>query len=150
MFTDTPVTAVSVTVTCPPGAGPAFTEIPEPENSEIVLIGRIEGGETGAWNEGSAAFFLSDAAATIELDEEDHAHEPGHDHENCPFCNREKSLAESRAIVQFLGDDGKVLPIDARELLSVEEGQLVIVQGQGKVDDLGTLIVAASGIYVRR
>ncbi|MCA9248316.1 MAG: hypothetical protein KDA42_14415 [Planctomycetales bacterium] len=120
------------------------------QSDRIVLIGRIQGGVDEPWNAGRAAFFVSDAAAMIEMDEDDHHHEAGHDHENCPFCNRNKNSADSQAIVQFLGDDGKVLPVDARRLLPVEEGQLVVVQGRGRVDDLGTLIIAAEGIYVRR
>ena len=120
------------------------------QQEEIVLIGRIQGGELEPWSRDRAAFFVSEASALLEMDEDEHQHEAGHDHANCPFCNRNKSQGESQAIVQFLDDQGKVLPVDARKLLPVEEGQLVVVQGRGQIDDLGTLVIAAKGIYVRR
>lgn len=76
----------------------------------------------------------------------DHA---DHDHENCPFCDRAHSDLERMAIVQFLGDDGKVIETDARELFGLKKNQKVVVRGKAEVDDLlGTLVVSATGIYV--
>lgn len=121
------------------------------ENAEIVLVGRIgDGGGESPWEEGRATFLLSDPATALEASEEEHAHDtPGHDAENCPFCRKNK-VHRALTIVQFLGDDGKAVPIDARRLLGVQENQLVVVQGASQIDGMGNLVISASGLYIRR
>jgi hypothetical protein len=115
----------------------------------IVLIGRIGAGEHSPWESGKASFMVADPAELIEAGV-DHAHAEGHDHANCPYCNKGKKVTDALAIVQIVDDNGKVLPIDARELLNVDEDQLVVVKGKGQIDELGYLVVSAEGIYVRR
>ena len=82
-------------------------------------------------------------------DEED----DGHDHENCPFCKAKREggkVPNPTAIVQIVDEEQKVLPIDARELFEVEEGDMVVVTGSAQVDAIGSLTLSAKGVYVRR
>lgn len=119
-------------------------EVVKVDEKEIVLVGRVGAGQHTPWDDGKAAFYIRDAAAVIE----DHGHEEGHDHENCPFCK--KALIDSMAVVKFLDPEGEVIAIDARSLFGIEKDQLVVVRGQGEVDALGNLVVSANGIYIRQ
>jgi len=116
----------------------------------VVLVGRIGGKATKAdrlqsdfpWDKGKAAFIMSDPTASIELD-----HDHGDEEHDCPFCNRK--AADAQALVQFVGDDGNPVPIDARDLFELEGEELVVIQGKAEL--VGTLLmVTADGIYVRR
>ncbi len=85
--------------------------------------------------------------AAHEHAEHDHsAH--GDDHHDCPFCNKAKAAA-AQAIVQFVGEDGEPLPIDARELFDLDGDELVVVTGKARLT-VGMLMVTAEKIYVRR
>lgn len=113
---------------------------------EVVLVGRIGAGEFDPWAAGQASFLMSEA-----LPETDHAETPGHDPANCPFCRRRAEKAASfTALVQFQDEQGAVVPIDARELLGVEQNQVVVVRGKARLDKVGTLVVAADGIHLKR
>ena len=61
-----------------------------------------------------------------------------------------KEMLAASTMVKFLGEDGKVLPVDARELLGVPEESTVVVRGLASRDAAGTLTVAADGVFVRR
>ena len=52
--------------------------------------------------------------------------------------------------VLFTGGDGKVPQVDARKLLPLEEGQMVVVSGRAEVNAIGQLVVHARGLYLRR
>ncbi len=43
-----------------------------------------------------------------------------------------------------------MLPIDSRELFGLSENQVVVVRGEGQVNDLGLISIKASGIHLRR
>lgn len=128
-----------------PGGEP-FTEAPLTEPRDVVVVGRIGGTKPAGgasdfpWEKGKAAFFIVDPS--FEPDEHHH----GEEHE-CKFCQQEATQAQ--AVVQFVGDDGQSLEIDARQLFDVREDELVVVKGKAAVE-VGTLIVTADGIYVRR
>jgi hypothetical protein len=112
----------------------------------VVVVGRV-GGPHATWEKGKATFVISDPSV-----DHDHANQPGHDEDNCPFCKARKKAGKTpdpTAIVQIRGDDGHILPIDAQELLNIREGQLVVVKGSGDIDTIGNLIVAASGVFIR-
>ena len=116
---------------------------------DVVLVGQI-GGVANPWSPGKAAFILADPITVSEFSETGTEHicdDPG-----CKFCQREKinKLKEGLAAVEFRAADGKVVPIDARQLFSVSNRQIVVVQGKAEVNDLGCLVVAANGLYVRR
>jgi hypothetical protein len=122
-----------------------MTTDPQSEH-DVLIVGRIFAGEFEPWADGQASFLLAEA-----LPETEHAATPGHDPATCPFCRRRAEKADSAtALVQFRDANGKVLMIDARELLGVEEDQVVVVRGKGHVDRLGVLVVSATGIHVRR
>ncbi len=116
---------------------------------EIVLVGQI-GGVANPWSPGKAAFILADPITLSEFAASGSEHvcdEPG-----CKFCQRQKinQLKEGLAAVEFRAKDGRVVPIDARQLFSLSDNQMVVVRGQVEVNDLGCLVVAADGLYVRR
>lgn len=116
--------------------------------SEIVLVGRIGSIEGETWDPNRAAFVVLDRSYV----EPEMTHDsPQHDADNCPFCraNRKKAFASS-ALVEILDADGQIPPIHAGRLLGVDEGQTVVLQGQGRIDALGNLAVRATGVYVPR
>jgi hypothetical protein len=143
---------------------------PAPASSstaEVTLIGRI-GGVEDPWDKGRAAFMITD----IDLEEnageghDDDAHDAhdhdahdhdahdhkGHNHapgEHCPFCDRAKNDTEKLAIVQFVSDDGEVLPHDARKLFGLTRNQTVVVRGKAILDEAGVLTVSADKIFVK-
>ncbi len=87
---------------------------------EFVLMGRIGVGSHDPWEPGKATFVISDAVP----DKSGHASQPGHDKDNCPFCKRRASAAESTAIIQLVDEAGQVLPVDARQLLSADKDHI--------------------------
>lgn len=115
----------------------------ETQPAEIVLWGKIGGGKQ-TWSPNSAEFMLSDPTFALSQD--------GHvcTSDNCPFCKGKDEAEKSLAIVSLVGEDGKVPAVDARKLLPLEEGQMVVVRGQGEVNSLGLFTVRASGVYLRR
>jgi hypothetical protein len=52
--------------------------------------------------------------------------------------------------VSLIDDRGQVPPVDARTLLPLEEGQMVVVRGRAEVNSLGLLVVRATGLYLRK
>lgn len=112
--------------------------------AEVSLVGRIGGGNP-TWSSESASFLLSDPAQQFEA-ENTHVCKD----DNCPFCKGKKGEDRSQAIVMLTDAEGRVPPVDARKLLPLEEGQMVVVSGNAEVNELGQLIVHARGIYVRR
>ncbi len=114
---------------------------------EVVVVGRIRGGGFDPWAKGSAAFVICEALS--EADQ--HSQTDGHDAATCPFCKRRVEKANATtALVQFFDEQGSLLAIDARDLLGLAEEQVVVVRGRGQVTDQGMLIIAATGIHVRR
>ncbi len=115
------------------------------EPRPIVVAGRIEGKGIDPFLDGKASFSL------VEIPADDHAKKPGHDAANCPFCKKRQANA-TMAAVQFLGADGKPLPLDARGLFGIAAGQDVVIRGTGIFDsELGVPIIqlTADGIFVR-
>lgn len=116
--------------------------------SEIVLVGRIGSIEGETWDPDRAAFVVVDRSYV----EPEQTHDsPQHDADNCPFCraNRKKAFASS-ALVEILDADGQIPAMHAGRLLGVDEGQTVVLQGQGRIDALGNLAVRATGVYLPR
>ena len=125
----------------------AATVIEAREDSEdgqdVVLVGRI-GGSVNPWVEGRAAFSIVDptlkACSDIPGDE---CKKPW------DYCCETHKLPTSTAFVKFVGDDGRPLYADARELLNLKELQTVVVHGKAKRDEAGNLTVLADGLFVR-
>jgi hypothetical protein len=115
------------------------------EPKPVIIAGRIGGKGTEPFLDGKASFSL------MEIPADDHASKPGHDADNCPFCKKRQANA-TMAAVQFLGADGKPIPVDSRKLFGVEKGQDVVIRGTGVFNPkLGVPIIQvnADGIFVR-
>ena len=72
--------------------------------------------------------------------------------DRCPFCKKRSANAPMVA-VQFVGADGKVIPLDARKLFGVQKGQEVVVSGQGVFDPklaIPIIQLTADAIHVRK
>ena len=113
------------------------------DGQDVVLVGRI-GGSVNPWVEGRAAFSIVDptlkACSDIPGDE---CKKPW------DYCCETHKLPTSTAFVKFVGDDGRPLYADARELLNLKELQTVVVHGKAKRDEAGNLTVLADGLFVR-
>ena len=115
------------------------------EPKPVVVAGRIEAKGMDPFLQGKASFSL------LEIPDDDHAEKPGHNADDCPFCKKRRANA-TMAAVQFLGADGKPIPIDARQLFGVDKGRDVVVRGTGVFDPkLGIPVIqlTADGIFVR-
>ena len=127
----------------PTAAKEKLTKDPQP----IVIAGRIGArGGMEPFLENKASFVL------VEIPADDHAKAPGHDNDNCPFCKKRQANAPMVA-VQFLGADGKVIPIDARKLFGIKKGSDVVIRGQGAFDPklaIPVIQVTAEAIHVRQ
>lgn len=112
----------------------------------IVIAGRIGAKGMEPFLENKASFVLQEIPA------DDHAGKAGHDADNCPFCKKRSANAPMVA-VQFVGADGKVLPLDARKLFGIQKGQEVVVSGLGVFDPklaIPVIQLTADAIHVRK
>ena len=126
----------------PAGALEVLDAKDEAQDGEpIVVVGRLGGGMK-PWIDGRAAFLLVDTRILPSCEENEHCKA------DCPDCAKEMLAAST--MVKFLGDDGKVLPVDARELLGVKEQQTVVIHGVASCDKTGNMSITADGIFVRR
>jgi hypothetical protein len=123
---------------------------------DVVLVGSVGGVANPSdqshpefpFAKGKAIFFLADPAAVAEMEEHEHKHAPG---EECAFCAAHAGeSAHMLAVIQFNDEQGKTIPVDARELFELKEKETVVVRGKAKVDPSGMLVVDATGLYVRR
>lgn len=112
---------------------------------QVVVAGRIGGKGMDAFIKDKASFSM------LEIPTDDHAKKPGHKPDDCPFCKKRQANSPIAA-VQFVGPDGKELPIDARTLFGIKEGQDVVIRGTAIFDPkLGIPVIqlTADGIHVR-
>jgi hypothetical protein len=119
----------------------APANVPQP----LVVAGRLGAKGMEPFLENKASFVL------VEIPADDHAKKPGHDADNCPFCKKRQANAPMVA-VQFLGADGKVIPIDSRQLFGIAKGSEVVVKGTAVFDPKLALPIVqftADGIFVR-
>lgn len=111
----------------------------------LVLAGRLGAKGMEPFLENKASFVL------VEIPVDDHAAKPGHDADNCPFCKKKQANSPMVA-VQFLGVDGKVIPVDSRKLFGIAKGSDVVVKGTAVFDPklaLPIIQLTADGIFVR-
>ncbi len=131
----------------------AYAQATEPQ--DVVMVGNI-GGLANPWAntrteypfaKTHAIFYLADPQAIVANAESGHAHAPG---EDCAFCAANaKDQADMIAVVQFVDKNGKVLPMDVRQMFQVKESDMVVVRGKAHVTAGGILVVNAEGLYVR-
>ncbi|REJ65155.1 MAG: hypothetical protein DWQ31_19110 [Planctomycetota bacterium] len=113
------------------------------DKDEIVLLARI-GGRRNPFIEGRSAFMVIDASMTIVDDGQESGKGQVCLDDCCTTLRKESTM-----LVKVVGADGKIVPLDARQLLDVNENDLVVVKGKverGK----DSFSVAATGVYVRR
>jgi hypothetical protein len=121
-----------------------FREAATEANADsVTLLGRIGGG-TPVWSPVSAMFLISDPTDSLE-DESGHVCHG----DNCPFCKGKTDAKQAQAIAMLTTADGKVPAVDARKLLPLTEGQLVVIQGRPETNGVGQLVVHVRGIYLR-
>ena len=113
------------------------------EAKPIVLAGRVDAGDFDPFESGLASFMLS------ELPDEDHASDDPNHVDNCPFCKRKLEKAP-KAVVKILDSSGDVMPVDARELLGIAKGDIVVVRGSGRYSEAVNLVeITADGVFRR-
>jgi hypothetical protein len=106
----------------------------------FVVRARINAGDFPPFAEGVAAFVVTDATGH-DGDEEHNPHE-------CPFCKRDINSVIAR--VEFRQQDGKLIEIDARELLKLKEFDLLVIEGTGAIGEDDMLVIEATKIFVKR
>ena len=119
-----------------------FREAGETSSEDLVLLGRI-GGVKQTWSPTSAEFMLTDPSHVPP----DAKHACVDD--NCPFCKDKHDTTSATAIVMLTDAQGNVPKVDARRLLPLKEGQLVVVRGPAEINSIGQLVVKARGVYIR-
>lgn len=107
------------------------------DKQPILVVGHI-GGSPNPFVDGVAAFSL------IDLSLPDCA---GGDCSD-DGCTTPEELKKNLATVKFVNGDGKLVAVDARELLNVAAKSKVAVEGTAQRDEAGNLVVLASRLYV--
>ena len=111
---------------------------------QTAVAGRVVNGQD--WEPDQAMFLVRDLQA-----DELHAHDHGDgDHSDCAFCQAKEKETGALALIQVIDETGQVLGTDARQLLGLQENEVVVAQGSGTIDEDGTLVFAASKIYIRK
>jgi hypothetical protein len=113
------------------------------DGDNVTITGRI-GGDVDPWVEGRATFVIVDPSLTPCSEREGDTCKTPWD-----YCCDLDRLADSKATIKVVDDQGQTVATDARKLLGVKELQTVIVRGQAKRDEAGNLTVLASKIYVK-
>lgn len=114
------------------------------DGTPLVLVGRI-GGSANPWIEGRAAFMLLDASMNVVAEGEDSA-----DGEICTgdCCANER--VHFTTLVKVVDAEGQLVSVDSRELLGLQESDMVVVEGNAQKDDSGNFVMLAKSIYIRR
>lgn len=108
-----------------------------------VVEGRVGGLDNETFDPNQAAFMIRD------LNLKDETHDHGGDSSHCEFCQANKlNQLESMALVRLVDESGNVVQKDAQSLLGLKDNQIVIVEGEGVIED-GTMVFNASKIFIR-
>ncbi|MCH2212553.1 MAG: hypothetical protein MK110_14710 [Fuerstiella sp.] len=106
--------------------------------SVVVVRARINAGEMSPWTRDQAAFVVTDATG--------HDGSEDHNPHQCPFCRRD--IMDHIALVRCMAGDGQLVPMDARKLLGVAEGELLVVQGTICDTDTDELAIDAQRVHI--
>jgi hypothetical protein len=114
------------------------------DGKPLVLVGRI-GGAANPWIDGRAAFTLLDASMSVVAEGEDSA-----DGELCmgDCCATER--INCTTLVKVVDAQGKLVPVDSRKLLGLNESDMVVIQGNAKRDKSGNFVMLATGVFIRK
>ena len=81
------------------------------------------------------------------IEDDAHGHGSDHDASSCAFCRRRQEQAP-KAAVEFVGDDGKVLPYTIEKLFGIANGEEVVVTGLATMDANAEMLkVTANGLF---
>ena len=112
-------------------------------SGEVAMVGRV-GGQDETWDIDQASFMIRDLNLVTE------AHDHAADHDNCNFCKEAKAKElESMALVRVVDSSGNVIGTDARKLLGLKNNHIIVVTGEGEIDN-GTFVFNAKQVYIRR
>ncbi len=111
-----------------------------PGAMNVVIRGRIYIGDALPWENGKAAFVVTDATG--------HEGETDHDPHTCPFCKTH--IEDYFMFVSFMDDDGKVAEVDSRELFELKEKQRVVVKGKATLNAADEVVITGSGVFVEK
>ena len=112
---------------------------------EMVLIVRVGNRNVTNWSASDeATFFVSEG-----FPDSDYNIGPDHDPSTCPFCKWKWKEEDSLAILEVVDESGATVPFPAEQIFGFQPEDFVVVTGEGRVDDVGTLNVRVSGIYIR-
>lgn len=106
----------------------------------VLVRARVNAGDLSPFAEGLASVTLTDATG--------HDGDESHNPHECPFCKRD--ILEMLAILEFRGDDGQIIPEDARKLLDLREFDLVLVEGTLSTGEDGMLRIQGSRLQILR
>ncbi len=114
------------------------------DGDEIAVVGRI-GGSAKPFT-GRAAFTIVDQSFIPCNERKD---------DDCPTpwdycCDPPDELAMGTVLVKFVDAGGKTLASDAKTLLNVKELDTVVVKGQARRDESGSISIVASGIFLKK
>lgn len=117
------------------------------DGAPLTVVGRI-GGTSSPWVDGRAAFTMLDASLVLVAEGTDAG-----DAEDGQFCTGDccaSERAHATMLVKILGDNGRVLEVDSRDLLGIAENDMVVVSGKAKKDKNGNVTLVADAVFVRR
>lgn len=109
-------------------------------DTTFVVRARINAGDFPPFAEGKATFIVTDATG--------HDGDESHDPHECPFCKRDIKSVIAR--VEFDDEASRMIDIDARELFSVKEFDLLVIEGTGRLDADDMLVIDAKKLFVIR
>jgi hypothetical protein len=121
---------------------------------EVVVTGQIGGlpnpwGDTHPefpWYADQASFFLVDTEVAAQFAK--HAKEHGGD-VDCPFCRRLATKnVNAIAVVNLMDEQDRIPKVDARQLLDLKPGQVVVVRGTADLLGGSFVVINAKGIFV--
>jgi hypothetical protein len=113
--------------------------------TNIVLTVRIGARDLSQWwKSDTASFYVSEATPGSH-----YSFDPNHDPSTCPFCSRKWKVEDAMALVHLVDSTGARIPVNAPDLMNLEEGDCIVVRGTAAVDESGLLVVESKGLYVR-
>lgn len=129
-----------------PGEARSVSQVKEKaeDGDEVTLVGRI-GGSTSPFVAGRASFTVVDTSLLPCNEKEDDACTTPWD-----YCCDTDQLPANTVVVKLVDEQGKTLPLDAKEKLGMKELQTIVVKGKAKRDEAGNLTVLAPALYVRK
>jgi hypothetical protein len=114
------------------------------DGDPVVIVGRI-GGSQNPWIEGRAAFTMIDPSVVVTAAGAECA-----EGEICMDDCCAEDRADCTTLVKLVDQNGKVLAVDARQLLGITADDLLVVHGKVSKDAEGNFAVLADGVHVRR